>query len=81
MVFYFSVHGDRQKNKIYLQRCNKEVFAAVLTDLFKDIKFVPHGLLIAKLNAVGYDKILLSSIFCLSPLKKTKKLHQNLVIS
>ena len=41
---------------------NKGVFAAVLTDLSKAFGCIPHGLLIAKLNAFGFDKKLLSFI-------------------
>ena len=41
---------------------NKEVFAAVLTDLFKAFDCILHGLLIAKLNAFGFDKKSLSFI-------------------
>ena len=39
-----------------------EVFAAVLTDLSKAFDCIPHGLLIAKLNAFGFDKKSLSII-------------------
>ena len=43
-------------------RDNKGVFDAVLTDLFKAFGCIPHGLLIAKLNAFGFDKKSLSFI-------------------
>ena len=43
-------------------RDNKGVFAAVLTDLSKAFDCIPHGLLIAKLNAFGFDKKSLSFI-------------------
>ena len=43
-------------------RDNKEVSAAVLTDLSKAFDCIPHGLLIAKLNAFGFDKKSLSFI-------------------
>ena len=41
---------------------NEGVFAAVLTDLSKAFNYIPHGLLIAKLNAFGFDKKSLSFI-------------------
>ena len=37
-------------------RDNKGVFAAVLSDLSSVFDCIPHGLLIAKLNAFGFDK-------------------------
>ena len=43
-------------------RGNKGVFAAILTDLPKAFDCIPHGLLIAKLNAFGFDKKSLSFI-------------------
>ena len=43
-------------------RDNKGVFAAVLTDLSKGFDCIPHGLLIVKLNAFGFDKKSLSYI-------------------
>ena len=43
-------------------RDNKGVFAAVLVDLSKAFDCIPHGLLIAKLNAFGFDKKSLSFI-------------------
>ena len=43
-------------------RDNKGVFAAVLIDLSKAFDCIPHGLLIAKLNAFGFDKKSLSFI-------------------
>ena len=43
-------------------RGNKGVFAAVLIDLSKAFDCIPHGLLIAKLNAFGFDKKSLSFI-------------------
>ena len=45
---------------------NKEVFAAILTDLYKTFGSIPHGLLIAKLNAFGFDKKIAVLYFCLS---------------
>ena len=48
--------------KIKKIRDNKGVFAAVLTDLSKAFDCIPHGLLIAKLNAFGFDKKSLSFI-------------------
>ena len=43
-------------------RSNKGVFAAVLTDLSKAFDCIPHCLLIAKLDAFGFDKKSLSFI-------------------
>ena len=35
VFFYFSVHGDRQRNKIYLQRCSKVAYELqIFSDLF-----------------------------------------------
>ena len=48
--------------KMKKNRDNKGVFDAVLTDLFKAFGCIPHGLLIAKLNAFGFDKKSLSFI-------------------
>ena len=45
--------NGRKKKKI---GDNRGVFAAVITDLFKAFDCIPHGLLIAKLNAFGFDK-------------------------
>ena len=46
-------NGRKNKNKI---RENKGIFAVVLTDLSKALDCIPHGLLIGKLNAFGFDK-------------------------
>ena len=43
-------------------RDNKGVFAAVLTGLSKAFECIPHGLLLPKLNAFGFNKISLSFI-------------------
>ena len=48
--------------KMKKNRDNKGVFDAVLTDLFKAFGCIRHGLLIAKLNAFGFDKKSLSFI-------------------
>ena len=53
----FSVVEKMEKN-----RDNKGVFAAVLSDLSKTFDCIPHGLLIAKLNAFGFDKKSMSFI-------------------
>ena len=42
--------------KIKKIRGKKGIFVAVLTDLSKVFNYVPHGLLIAKFNAFGFDK-------------------------
>ena len=50
--------GFSEQNCLLVEKklkINKGVFAAVLTDLF-DFDCIPHGLLIAKLNAFGFDK-------------------------
>ena len=54
------MHKKNEKTKQI--RDNKGVFAAVLTDLSKAFDCIPHGLLIAKLNAFGFDKKSLSFI-------------------
>ena len=43
-------------------RDNKEVFAAVIIDFSKAFECIPHGLLIAKSNAFGFNKKSLSFI-------------------
>ena len=48
--------------KIKKIRDNKGVFATVLTDLSKSFDCIPHGLIIIKLNAFGFDKKSLSFI-------------------
>ena len=60
---------------------SKGGFAAVLTNLFKDFDCIPHGLLIAKLNAFGPDKNH-CRLFLPICIMKNKKLRQaqNLVI-
>ena len=50
---------DKIKDKI---RDNKGVFAAAPTDLSKAFGCIPQGLLIAKLNALGFNKNSLSFI-------------------
>ena len=46
--------------KMKKNRDNKGVFAAVLTGLSKAFECIPHGLLLPKLNAFGFNKISLS---------------------
>ena len=53
-------------------RDNKGGFAAVLTDLSKAFDYIPHGLLITKLNAFGFDKKSLFFIFAYLYDKKQK---------
>ena len=53
--------SDGQKN-VKKIRDSKGVFAVVLNDLTKTSDCIPHGLLIAKLNAFGFDKKSLSFI-------------------
>ena len=60
--------------KILKIRDNKGVFAAVLTDLCKVFDYIPHGLLIAKLNAIGFNKKSLSFISAYS-ITENKKLR------
>ena len=48
--------------KILLARDKKEVCGAILTDLSKAFDCISHGLLIAKLNAYGFDKNALNVI-------------------
>ena len=52
--------------KIKIIRDNKCVFVAVLTELSKAFDRIPHGLLIAQLDASGFDKSLSFIYFCLS---------------
>ena len=61
---------DGRKNEKI--RDNKGVFAAVLTNLPKGFDCIPHGLLIAKLNAFGFDKKSLSFISAYLYNKKQK---------
>ena len=35
---------------------NNNVVGAVVTDLSKDFDFIPHDLLVAKLDAYGYNR-------------------------
>ena len=49
-----------EKNK--QGRGNINVFAAVLTDLSKTFDFINHELLIAKLNAYGFDSLTLKFV-------------------
>ena len=51
-------------------RENKGVFAAVLADLSKAFNCIPHSLLIAKLNAFGFDK---KSLSCVSAYPSNRK--------
>ena len=53
----FSDGRKNEKNKD-----NNAVFDAVLTDLSKAFDRIPHDLIIAKLNAFGFDKTSLSFI-------------------
>ena len=50
------------------------VFAAVLTDLSKAFDYISYGLLLAKLHAYGFDKILLTCMhaYLSQRLQKTK---------
>ena len=54
---YLLVMVEKMRN-----RDNKGDFDAVLTHQFKAFGCIPHGLQIAKLNAVGFDKKPLSFI-------------------
>ena len=49
----FLVMVEKMKKK---NRDNRGVFAAILTFLSEAFECIPHGLLIAKLNAFGFDK-------------------------
>ena len=51
-------------------RENKGVFAAVLADLSEAFNCIPHSLLIAKLNAFGFDK---KSLSCVSAYPSNRK--------
>ena len=53
-------------------RDNKEVFAAVLTEFSKAFDRIPHGLLITKLKAFGFNKKSLSFIYLCNRKQKTK---------
>ena len=55
-------------------RDNKEVFAVVLIDLSRAFECIPHGLLIAKLNAFGFNKKSLSFISFLHNREQKTKL-------
>ena len=71
--------SDGQKN-VKKIRDSKGVFAVVLNDLTKTSDCIPHGLLIAKLNAFGFDKKSLSFISAYLYNRKQKTKAQNLVI-
>ena len=63
---------DGQKNEKI--RDYKGVFAAILTNLPKGFDCIPHGLLMAKLNAFGFDKKH-SPLFLPISITKNKKLR------
>ena len=50
------VQGFSHGRKNEKGRNNKEVFVEVLIELSKAFDCIPHGLIIAKLNAFGFDK-------------------------
>ena len=62
--------SDGRKNEKI--RDNKGVFTAVLTDFFKAFDCIPDVLLIAKLNAFGFDKKSLPFISAYLYNRKTK---------
>ena len=60
--------------KMKKSRDSNGVFGAVLTDLFKAFDCIPHGLLIAKLNAFGFNKKIIILYFFIS-MTENKKLR------
>ena len=48
--------GRKNEKKKKKNRDNRVVFGAVLTFRSEAFECIPHGLLIAKLNAFGFDK-------------------------
>ena len=58
---------------------NGGAFGALLTDLSKAFDCIPHGLIIAKLEACGFQIDALRLVYLLSVKQKTKsKIEQNI---
>ena len=58
---------------------NGGAFGALLTDLSKAFDCIPHGLIIAKLEAYGFQIDALRLVYLLSVKQKTKsKIEQNI---